>query len=317
MRCEETDLRDAFFDGVLALARNDARVLFLTADMGAFSLNQFRAELPAQFINVGVAEQNLINLAAGLALGGKKVFAYGIAPFVTLRCFEQIKVSLCCMNLPVTLVAVGLGFTYGSDGPTHHATHDVAVMRTLPEMAIYNPSDAVITAACAQIAYDGKGPQYIRIERGRAPRLYSGSVTDFSKGLSRLKTGTDLTIISTGIMSHTANIVADKLAKTGIDAGLIDLYRIKPVNAELLLEYIRHTPALVTLEENAISGGLGSVLSEILVDSGLSIPLKRIGAPDTHCCDLGPREWIQETLGLNDDAITDNIMTWYRGSFGG
>jgi len=188
MKIADIDIRDAFFDEVYTIASQDSRVIFLTADMGSFSLNRFKADLSSQYINVGVAEQNLVSIAAGLALAGKKVFIYTIASFVTQRCYEQIKIDICGMRLPVTIIGSGPGLSYSSDGPTHHAIQDILIMRALPEMTILNPGDSTTAVAAARIAYRSQGPVYVRIDKGKLPLLYEND-EDFSAGLSLLKKG--------------------------------------------------------------------------------------------------------------------------------
>ncbi|MHA1469766.1 MAG: transketolase family protein, partial [Candidatus Asgardarchaeia archaeon] len=160
------DLRDAFFDRLYDLVKDDDNFYFLTADMWAFSLSKFKEKLGRRFINVGVAEQNMISVAAGLAKAGKKVCVYTITPFVTERCFEQIKIDLCCMNLPVTIIGIGAGLTFSNDGPTHHSLNDIAIMRTLPNLTIYSPSGPVMNSYVAQKAYENDGPTYIRLDKG-------------------------------------------------------------------------------------------------------------------------------------------------------
>ena len=313
MKTADIDIRDAFFDEVYKLAARDKNVIFLTADMGAFSLNRFKADLKDQYINVGVAEQNLVGIAAGLALAGKKVFIYTIAPFITQRCYEQIKVDLCGMKLPVTLVGVGGGITYGSDGPTHHAIQDVAVMRVLPEITILNPSDAVMATAAARIAGDAKGPLYVRIDKGKLPRLYDDKA-DFSSGLALLKKGGALVIIGTGILVARAMEVAEELSRQGIDAGVIDLYRLKPVNEKLLIAWLKETRRAVTLEEGHVTGGVGSIVSEVMADHQLFMPLKRIGIEEesyARAC-YGDREWMQSHLGLDAAGIGRSILEWVK-----
>jgi len=307
----DIDIRDAFFDEVYTIASKDPNVIFLTADMGAFSLNRFKKDLSSQYINVGVAEQNLVSIAAGLALGGKKVFIYSIAPFVTQRCYEQIKIDLSCMRLPVTIIGSGPGITYSSDGPTHHAIQDVAIMRALPEMTILNPSEPATAAAAARISYKNDGPVYVRIDKGKLPLLYDNE-EDFSDGLALLKTGRDLMIITTGVMVHQALKVADELAKHSIEVGIIDLYRIKPINEELLLSVIEKSNRIVTLEEHSIIGGIGSAIGEILVDKGKALPLKRIAIPDKNCVGYGDREWMHSFYGLDVNSITKTIIEWVR-----
>ncbi|MBA7566560.1 Apulose-4-phosphate transketolase subunit B [subsurface metagenome] len=303
----DIDIRDAFFNEVYAIASRDPNVIFLSADMGAFSLNAFKKDLSSQHINVGVAEQNLVSIAAGLALGGKKVFIYSIAPFVTYRCYEQIKIDLSCMRLPVTIIGSGPGITYSSDGPTHHAIQDIAIMRALPEMMILNPSDPVTAAAAARISYKNDGPVYVRIDKGKLPLLYDNE-EDFSDGLALLKAGRDLMIIATGIMVHQAFKVVDELAKCSIDAGIIDLYRIKPINEELLLSVIKKSNRIVTLEEHSIIGGIGSAIGEILVDRGKVLPLKRIAIADKNCVGYGDREWMHSFYKLDIQNIYKTII---------
>ena len=305
----DIDIRDAFFNEVYTIASKDPNVIFLTADMGAFSLDAFKKDLSSQYINVGVAEQNLVSIAAGLALGGKKVFIYSIAPFVTQRCYEQIKIDLSCMRLPVTIIGSGPGITYSSDGPTHHAIQDVAIMRALPEMMILNPSDPATATAAARISYKNDGPVYVRIDKGKLPLLYDEE-EDFSDGLALLKKGRDLMIIATGIMVCQAFKVIDELAKHSIDAGIIDLYRIKPINEELLLAFIEQSNRAVTLEEHSIIGGIGSAICEILVDRGKVLPLKRIAIADKNCVGYGDREWMHSFYGLDVNSITKTIIEW-------
>ncbi len=311
----DIDIRDAFFDEVYTIATKDSNVMFLTADMGAFSLNKFKKDLSSQYINVGVAEQNLVSIAAGLALGGKKVFIYTIAAFITQRCYEQIKIDLSCMRMPVTIIGSGPGITYSSDGPTHHAIQDVAIMRALPEMMILNPSDPVTAAATARISYENDGPVYVRLDKGKLPLLYDNN-EDFSDGLALLKKGRDLMIITTGVMVHQAFKVAGELAKHSIDAGIIDMYRIKPINEELLLSVIEKSNRIVTLEEHSIIGGIGSAISEILADKGKALPLNRIAIADRNCGGYGNREWMHSFYGLDVNSITKTILNWQQtGSF--
>lgn len=305
----DIDIRDAFFDELYTIASNDSDVIFLTADMGALSLENFKKNLNSQYINVGVAEQNMVSVAAGLALGGKKVFIYGIAPFVTMRCYEQIKVNLSGMHLPVTIIGSGPGITYGNDGPTHHAIQDISIMRALPDMTIFNPSDSVMASAMAKMSYNIQNPIYVRIDKGKFPQLYSKD-GNFSDGLSLLKEGRDFLIITTGVMVHHAFRLVYELAKYPIDAGIVDLYRIKPINEELLLSYIDQTSGLITLEEHSVIGGIGSIVCEVLADSRKFVPVKRFAITDKNCEKYGDREWMSAYYGLDIDKITKEILIW-------
>lgn len=303
------DMRDAFFDQVNSLAESDPNVLLLTDDQGAFSLEWLRENLPQQYFNVGVAEQSLISVSAGLALGGKIPFAYGIATFMAMRCYEQIRDDLCCMNLPVTIVVSGAGYTYGADGPTHHATQDIAIMRALPEMTIFNPSDAVSTSHFARMCYEMPGPKYVRIERGTLGKIYDEG-HDFSPGLDILVDGPDLMIISTGIMVHRALELAQALTNLGVRAGVIDMYRLKPVDGDLLIEAIGESSRVLTLEENSVVGGLGSLVCEILADHGRQIPTKRLALPDSFIYRYGDRDWLQGLAGLDLSTALGGIQDW-------
>lgn len=305
----DLDIRDAFFDELNKLASKDRNVLLLTDDQDAFSLRWYRENLPEQYFNVGIAEQNLISLAAGLALQGKIPFAFGIATFMTMRCFEQIRDDLCCMELPVTIVASGAGFTYGGDGPTHHAVQDVAIMRSLPGMTILNPADATCTAESARIAYREPGPTYVRIERGSMDRIYEDG-HDFSAGLELLLEGSEVLIVTTGIMVHQALKVADTLSRQSIKAGVLDVYRLKPVDGESLAAAVAGFPRIAVLEEHSVIGGLGSLVLETLSDYQRPIPIKRFGIPDRFVYRYGNREWMRSQVGLDLPSIVSGIRQW-------
>ena len=305
-------MRDVFFDKVYDIAAQNRQVILISDDFGAPSLDKFSKDLSSQYIHIGIAEQNMVSVAAGMALGGKTVLMYGIAPFMTLRCYEQIKLDLCCLNLAVTAVGVGAGYGYSTAGPTHHATDDIAIMRALPNITILSPSDNVMVTSFAKIACINPGPKYIRLEREKLPLLYCDRDNGFSEGLAVLKTGLDLTIVATGIMVHQALEVAEELSKQGIEAGVVDYYRIKPVNEQLLLQVIEQSRRIVTLEENLIIGGIGSIVAEVLADNAETLPLKRIGIQDRFCFKYADREHVQSSMGLDVDSITRNILAWLK-----
>ncbi len=308
---KNVSMRDAFFDELYEIARAERNIILISADMGAPSLDKFRRDLGNQFINIGIAEQNMVTVATGLALSGKKVFIYAIMPFVTSRCYEMIKVDLSLMNIPVTAIGVGAGFSYDDSGPTHHCTEDIAIMRALPNMTILSPSDSAMAAGFAEISCKTSGPSYVRLDRGILPQIYDQD-DHFSDGLTRLKTGRDICIISTGNMVHRALEIADRLAEYSMDVGVIDLYRLKPINEQLLLEDIEQSERIVTLEEHLITGGVGSAVAEILVDHGSTIPLRRIGIQDRYYYAYGGRTNIQSICGLDADSATKTILEWLQ-----
>ncbi|MFH1387081.1 MAG: transketolase C-terminal domain-containing protein [bacterium] len=299
---QTVDIRDAFFDQIYNIAAKDKDVVFITADADAFSLRKFKKDFPDQFINVGVAEQNMVTVAAGLALSGKRVFIYAIIPFITLRCLEHIKVNICSMNLPVTIIGAGAGLSFGNDGATHHAIDDIAIMRILPEITIFNPIDDCSAAASAQIAYESGAPAYVRLDKGVFNRLYS-SKTDCASGYKVLKAVSDVNVLSTGFMTHVSIKAAGELKKEFINIGIIDVFRLKPINKELFLNTIAASKQLISFEENSIVGGLGTIISEILIDNWANIQLKRIALKDRQCFDYGTREWLHDLYNVNKQSL--------------
>lgn len=301
-------MRDAFWNKLYDIAKEDRDVVVVAADMGAPALDRFRKDLPGQFINVGIAEQNAITVAAGLAMGGKKPFAYAIAPFITLRCYEQIKVNLAGMNLPVTVVGVGAGFSYEDSGPTHHTVEDLSIMRILPNMAVNNISDSIMAAAFAESSCKMKSPNYVRLDRQVLPNIHKPGA-DFSAGLASLRAGKDLVIVATGNMTHHALQVADNLKAHSVDCGVIDLYTL-PINEELLLREVAGVKRIVTLEEHTLPGGMGSAVCEVLMDNQALIPVERIGLDfkTSYCYKYGGRKNLHVCYGLDVDNLTKKAL---------
>ncbi len=311
MALSNIEMRDAFISALCPRAQADPNIIFLSNDFGAFSLDQFRREFPAQFINGGISEQNMISVAAGMALQNKRVFVYSIASFITLRCYEQIKLDLCAMNLPVTILGVGPCYAYGQDGPTHHATEDIAIMRALVNMNIYSPADAHAAEALVDIALDSTAPMYVRLDRGKWPLLYAKGAS-LSQGFTVHREGQDVCIVATGIMVHRALEVAEELAKYAIHASVIDVYRLKPMPPLPLLEAIARSDRVVTLEEHTINGGLGSLIVELLADANVSRPVKRCAILDECLYAYGVREALQRERQLDKDSLVELIKKWIQ-----
>lgn len=305
-----TDIRDALFEELFELAMKDRSIMLLSGDQGAFSIKKFQDSIPDQYINVGVAEQNMISVAAGLAMSNHKVIVYGIIPFATIRCLEQIKVDLCAHNLPVTIAGVGAGYAYATDGPTHHAVHDMALMRVMPGMQVWNPSDHTMIASIVPRLVNNPGPKYIRLDKGAFPDLYVDSGDDFLDGLTVLREGKDIMIVATGIMVHRALEVAETLSRTGIETGVTDLYRIKPFDEGVLLRAMGNSRHVATLEENSVVGGIGTVVSEVMAEAGAGIPVRRFGVADAFRWDLGGRDPLQERDGLDTVSLIKNLTSW-------
>lgn len=301
--------RDIFWNTVYDHARRDPDIVIVSADMGAPSLDRFRRDMPTQFVNVGIAEQNAIMLATGLVLTGKKVFTYAIAPFITLRCLEQIRVENAIMKTPITIVGVGAGFGYDDSGPTHHMIEDIAIMRAMPHIRIDSISDGVMAAYFAGIscAADKTVTNYVRLDRLDQESIYPDG-TDFSRGLLLLKSQGDTCLVTTGSMTHTALAIADALAKKGTRVGVMDLFNL-PVNAPEFLEKIRSFSRIITIEEHFLPGGLGSAVLEVLNDHQACIPVHRFGLTmdKGYCYKYGGREVIRQYYGIDKKTLLKKI----------
>lgn len=305
-------LRDMFWNEVYEIAKEDKDVIIVSADMGAPALDKFKKNFSSQYVDVGIAEQQAIAVAAGMALDGKKVFAYAIAPFITLRCYEHIRVCLAAMNVPVTLVGVGAGFSYDDSGPTHHSVEDLSALRILPNLEINNITDGVMASAFARLSHKMDHPNYIRLDRKAKVDIYEKH-TDFSAGVAVLKESTEIYIVASGNMVDNALEVAKNLEKQSINVGVIDLYTL-PINDDLFLEKIAGSKRLITLEEHTLPGGMGSAVCEVLSDNGVAVPVKRLGLDFSkdYCYNYGGRENIQSLYGLDVNSITKTIVGLIR-----
>jgi transketolase len=294
------DTRDALFNELYQIAADDPKVIVLSADTGARKFKDFQENIPKQFYNVGISEANMMSVAAGLALSGRHVFVFGISNFVTLRCFEQVKLDICSMNLPVTILGMGTGYSYSSDGTTHHIIDDISIMRALSGMTIWNPSDYAMSAKLVHMAYELNSPSYIRFDKGPFRHLYDSFSKGFEDGMVELTPGMDATIVSTGIMVSKALEISLELSKKGLDVGVIDLYRLKPVNKELLRKLV--SKKVITLEEHSVIGGLGSIVAEALSD------VKIYGIPDVYHFEAGSREYLRKLDGIDNESIINDIQ---------
>ena len=303
-------MRDTFFDALYEIFRRDRNAIFITADNGAPSLDKFAEDMPGQFYTVGIAEQQLIGMACGMAFEGKKVYTYAIAPFITLRCYEQNKLDMCAMNLPIVNIGVGRGYAYDIMGPTHHTVEDITIMRALPNLTIHNPADSIAAAALAGISYRDPTPQYIRFDRAGTPDVYTDRDVDFEDGVIQLEQGEDVCMIATGVMVAQALKVRERLQESGLQVGVVDLCRLKPINIDLLFQYLSGVSNVVTLEEHLLAGGMGGAVAEIFIDAGISTPTLRIGQRDRFVFDMGGRQEIWRRYGLDVDGITGQITAW-------
>ena len=304
--------RDIFFDKLYKLAKKDPDIVLVVADMGAPSLDKFRDEMPSQFINVGIAEQNAIVVGSGLALAGKKVFVYAIAPFITLRCLEQIRVSNCIMNIPITIIGMGTGFSYNSDGPTHHLIEDISILRSLPNIEIHNITDNIMASFCAEkLCGHIDKTHYVRLDKDFCDDIYDVDF-DFSKGISKFNDGEKNIIITTGPMVH---ISLDIVASLSCDIGIIDIFQI-PINELVFLDIVKKAKKIITLEEHFLPGGLGSAVCEILNDNNINIHVKRLGldinSAYKYCYKYGGREIIRSYHGIDKKTLEKTINKYFE-----
>lgn len=301
-------MRDAFWDRVYDQAKNDRNVFIVSADMGAPSLDKFRRDMPAQYIYTGIAEQNTILVSAGLAMKGKKVYAYAIAPFITMRCYEQIRLYCAGMNLPISVVGVGAGCGYEDSGPTHHSVEDITILRGLPNMRILSPSDNHMVRKIADMAYEKKGPEYIRLDRQPFGDIYNVD-TQFDKGFFVLRPVRKLTLVATGCMVHTALAVADKLMEKGIEVGVLDVYQI-PIHSQEFVDTLSKANVLYTIEEQTLPGGFSSYMCELMMDHGLQSMVHRIGFDFSkgYCYTYGGRTNIWKDYAMDAESIYARIV---------
>ena len=301
-------MRTAFLKTLLELARQDSRIVFITGDLGFSVVEPFMNELPKQFVNAGVAEQNMTGMAVGMALSGKIVFTYSIANFPTLRCLEHIRNDVCYHKANVKIVAVGGGFAYGAMGATHHATEELGIMRMLPEILVLAPADPMEARHATRAIIEHRGPVYMRLGKAGEPAVHSGEINFKIGEAILLRDGTDLTLISTGSSLQTASQVADKLAERGIQTRVLSMHTLKPLDETAILSAARETRAIATLEEHSVIGGLGSAVAEILAETEeVRVPFRRIGLPSSFSPHIGTQEYMREKHGLDADSLVRNL----------
>ena len=307
-------MRDAVIDEIYAAAQKDKDILFVSADLGAAALDEFREKLPNQFIHAGIAEQNMVDLASGLALSGKKVFLYAMAPFITARCYEQVKCVIASMNLPVTLIAVGVGLGYDHATLTHFTPEDIACMRALNGIEVLSPADEVSAAALAVEAINHPKFRYLRLERQPQDTIYDASFAALQgQGFAHLGKGNDVVLCACGYLVHKTLKAREALAQQGVSAGVIDLFRLKPVDGKAIVNVLAEYGAILTVEEQLLEGGFGSIVAEMLVDQGVMKPMKRLGLKDGFEVVNGDRDTLHDLYGIDTCHIVEAALALKRG----
>jgi len=291
-------VRTAFIESLCRLAAKDERIWLLTGDLGYSVLERFRDAFPGRYVNVGVAEQNMTGVAAGLARCGKIVFTYSIANFPTFRCLEQVRNDVCHHELPVKIVSVGGGLAYGPAGYTHHGVEDFAVMQALPGITVVAPGDPIEAQLATEAIADSAGPCYLRLGKAGEPAVHAAA-PPFALGKAIvLLEGRDVTFLSTGGMLHKTMQTAQQLRESGIDAGVMSMHTIKPLDAEAVRHVAETSRAVITVEEHSVTGGLGSAVADVLVQSDGSRPrFRKFGIPDRVYREIGSQAFLLRMAG--------------------
>ena len=306
-------MRDVVIRDIDEAMKTDEKIFFLSADFGSPALDALRENHKGRFINIGIAEQNLINVSTGLSLEGYKVFAYAIAPFITMRCFEQTRVQLAILSqtrdLNVNLIGVGAGMSYVVSGPTHHCLEDVSVMRTLPNMEVFSPSDWVTAKSLVPFGIENKGAKYFRFDaKPGIPRYETVSQGDLKRGFTKLSEGSDVCIIATGIMVDTAVAVEKLLKDQGVSTTVIDQFRLTNYDLKSSATELEKHKSIASLEEAFTrKGGLDSMILNLLNDEGIHKKLHNFGIDNKYRFEIGDREFIHKEAGIDPETIASTL----------
>ncbi len=302
-------MRAAFIRSLIETARVDQRIFLLVADVGYSLVEPFAREFPDRFLNTGIAEQNMIGIASGLALSGRIAFAYSLANFPTMRCLEQIRNDVCYHNANVKIISSGGGLAYGALGVTHHVAEDIGVLRPLPNMTIIAPGDPVESALATQKIAAWPGPCYLRLVKTGDPIIHQ-KPPDFQIGKAiTVRDGSDVTLIAAGGILYNAVQAAEQLNLKGIHARVLSMHTIKPLDTDAVLKAAGETGAIVTIEEHNVIGGLGSAVSEVLAEQGpAGTCFRRIGIKDTFCYGVGSQKYLQNVHSLSVEAIVGAVI---------
>lgn len=304
--------RKSFTDTLLELARKDKDIVAVTSDAsGSVTLNDFVKELPKQFVEVGIAEQNAVGISAGLASTGKKVFVCGPACFYVARSLEQVKVDLAYSKINVKILGVSGGVSYGALGSTHHSLHDIAVLRTFPDMHVVLPCDVKQTRKLVEQLVDYPNPVYVRVGRNAVPDVYQDDSFEFEIGKANtLMDGNDITLIGTGETVFHCYEAAKKLKEQGINARVIDMHTLKPADTEAIIKAAKETGKIITVEEHSVFGGLGAIVSETVVQN-YPVPVKILGIPDENAIHAKPLT-IFKHYGIDVEGIYNTAIEFLK-----
>jgi transketolase len=303
-------MRSAMMKALFELANDNKDVVLITGDLGFGLFEDFFEKFPSQFVNIGIAEQNLIGVSAGLALEGKIVFVYSIGNFPTLRCLEQIRNDACYHNLNINIICMGAGFSYGTLGMSHHATEDIAIMRSLPGTTVISPSteDEAYFSTIELSKRNGVG--YLRLDKSKVSKSKkSKNELKIGKG-NILKDGSDYTIIACGGIVEEALLAAGNLDKNNISCKVVSMHTIKPIDNVLIQDCVKNSKGIVSLEEGNITGGLGSAILEACSKTGeFPLKMKTLGINDEYVSIVGSQEYLRDSVGISKRFIVNTILS--------
>ncbi|NBJ97508.1 transketolase [bacterium 1xD8-48] len=299
-------MRTAYLDTLYDLASKDRRVYALISDNGAIVYDKYRKDLASQYLNLGISEANMLGMAAGMASCGKIPYAYTIGAFLAYRAFEFIRNDICLQKQNVKIVGTGAGEVYSALGPTHHSTEDLGGLRSLPNLVILCPASPLEVKKATIAAYEYQGPVYLRLGTNKESEIYNQDyLFEVGKGVT-VRTGNDLTIIGTGSILNDVLNVAEQLQKDGIQARVINIHTIKPIDKEIILQAIAETGKIITVEDHNIIGGLGSAVAEIIAESGKGVAFKRLGL-QSFSNGYGTYAQVKKLNGIGIKQIYDEI----------
>jgi transketolase len=301
------DCRDAFENKLRELAADDQRIVAVVNDsVGSSKLNQFGQMYPVRLVNVGIAEQNMIGVGAGLANGGLIPFVCGASPFLTGRALEQIKADLAYSNTNVKLCGMSSGMAYGELGPTHHSIEDMAWLRAIANMTVIVPADPVETAQVVEVAVSTEGPMFIRLSRLPVPIVHKPDYHFEIGKATLLRDGSEITLIANGVLVCQALEAAELLAKEGIHARVLNMSTVRPLDNEAVQAAATETGGIVTVEEHTVFGGLGSAVAEVVVSTH-PVPMRILGVPGVFA-PTGSASWLLEYFGLTAQGIFEAAL---------
>lgn len=308
-------MRTAYLDTLYQLAEQDSNVFALISDNGAIVYDKFRTDFGRQYVNLGISEANMLGVAAGMASCGKIPFAYTIGAFLAYRALEFIRNDICLQNQNVKIIGTGAGMVYSALGPTHHTTEDMGALRSLPNLTIFTPATPLEVRYVTKAAYEIKGPVYIRLGTNKETEIYQDDYNfQIGKGVV-IKEGTDITVVSTGSIVVDVLKAAKELEQQQISVRILTIHTMKPFDKELIIQALKETKGIVTVEDHNIIGGLGSAVSEVIAESGLATHFKRVGLVEHFSKGYGSYSEVKEANHIGVKDILSAVVSVYEESY--